>query len=116
MCFLIVNLFFISCSGADDISPTSTEKNIHISGVVAAPTDQESITLKNSTGNDKDISGWFLGDKNSKYAYAIPQNTIIIVDETKQFNHSTIGFQINDSDETIYLSDNQKNTIDTWNN
>jgi hypothetical protein len=83
--------------------------------VTATPTDQESITLKNNSGADQDLTGWTLGDTNNPVAYNIPNGTIIKQGETKTFSHTTIGFAINDSGEILYLK-NAGVEIDRWTN
>ncbi len=84
--------------------------------MVSTPTDSESITLKNNSSSYVNISGWTLGDKNEPNAYNIPMDTILEAMGKKTFPRSTLGFQINDSGETIYLRDSNDSLIDTWNN
>ena len=43
-------------------------------------------------------------------------DTILEAMGKKTFPRSTLGFQINDSGETIYLRDSNDSLIDTWNN
>jgi hypothetical protein len=96
---------------------TSIEKTgVYIYSVTASPTSAEQVTLKNHLDTQADISGWTLGDKNDPYAYNIPQNTIIGPEGFLSFQHSTLGFQINDSGETIYLHDGIGMLVDTWQN
>ncbi len=121
---LIILVTLFSCSKEDDktntpvsnpiaIAPPNT---VYIMSVVATPTTAESITLKNNSGSSADIGGWTLGDINDPVAYNIPQNTILSNGSTKKFNRTTIGFQINDSGEIIYLKDSNGNNIHSWGN
>jgi Lamin Tail Domain len=104
---------FASC-GSDDPSPEPS--TVYILSVIASPTTQESITIKNNSGATKDLSNWKLGDENNPNAYNIPNGTSLLNGETKTFPNTTIGFAINDSGETIYLKDSSGNIIDTWTN
>ena len=96
---------------------TTEEPNkVYFFQVIASPTDQESITLKNGTGSDQDISSWTLGDTNNPIDYKIPAGTILLKGATKAFSHTTIGFQINDSGEVLYLKNASGTEIDRWTN
>jgi hypothetical protein len=96
---------------------TSTEPaKVYLYAVVATPTASESITLKNNSGAAIDISAWTLGDSNNSTAYSIPANTVLSQGELKTFSHTTLGFQINDSGEVIYLKNTSGVTIDSWAN
>jgi hypothetical protein len=88
---------------------------VYFYSVTATPTDLESITLKNNSGTDQNLTGWTLGDLNNPIAYNIPSGTIIKQGETKTFSHSTLGFAINDSGEILYLK-NAGVEIDRWSN
>ncbi len=90
--------------------------DVRIYSVTATPTAAEQVTLKNYPSFTADISFWTLGDLNNPTAYRIPNNTTIIPDGTKTFPRSTLGFGINDSGETIYLKNDEGDTIDTWSN
>ena len=112
--FLII---FVSCNKNDDdstdpTSPPEPEK-VYIFSAVASPTDSESITIKNNSGSMQDLTGWTLGDKNDPTAYNIPNGTNLNHGGTKTFYRSTLGFQINDSGETLYLNNSSGSTIDT---
>ena len=87
-----------------------------IYNAVDSPTESESVTLKNNYTGSVDISGWKLGDKNDPDSYNIPQNTILTFGMTITFSHTTLNFQINNSNETLYLYDGCGTLIDTWSN
>lgn len=109
----------IACSSSsNDPAPSKSAEptKVYILTVVASPTDQESITIKNNSGTTQDISNWKLGDKNDPNAYNIPSITSLTNGQTKTFSHTTLGFGINDSDEIIYLKNSSGTTIDTWSN
>jgi len=72
--------------------------------------------LKNNSGSNQDLSGWIIGDLNNPNAYNIPSGNNIADGVTLVFSASTMGFQINDSGETIYLKNTNGATIDTWSN
>lgn len=117
--FILLSLIlFLGCgSESSDPAPNVPEPlGVYIYAVVVTPTDQESITLKNNSGVTQDISGWKLGDKNDPTAYTIPGGTVLTHGQTKNFNHTTLGFGINDSGETIYLKNSMGATIDSWSN
>lgn len=98
--------------------PTATPEaqKVYIYNVTASPTDSEQITLKNNSGVSQDLSNWKLGDLNNPRAYNVPNGTSLIQGQTHSFPHTTLGFQINDSGEVLYLIDAVGNTIDTWGN
>ncbi len=90
--------------------------HVYIFSATATPTDSEQITLKNPTATTVDLTGWTLGDLNDPTAYNIPNGTLLTSGETKTYIRTTLGFQINDSGETLYLKNSSGTTIDTWNN
>jgi hypothetical protein len=113
-----------SCSKEEDVQPedttatpisSSASTTVYISSAVATPTLSESFTFKNNSGSIADIGGWSLGDINDPIAYSIPVNTTMQIGATLTFNHTTLGFQINDSGEILYLK-NGGTTVDTWSN
>lgn len=120
---LAVIVLLFSCFKGEIIQPentvaTPTENSInlvpitvYISSVITTPTLKESITLTNNSGFIADIGGWTLGDKNNPVAYVVPANKTIEIGGTLTFSHTTLGFQINDRDEILYL----KNTKGTSN-
>ena len=79
-----------------------------------SPTDSEQVTLINESNYNSDISDWTIGDKNNPVAYKIPQGTILAPNEIKKFSQNQLGFQIDDSNEKIYLKNNQGITVDIW--
>jgi hypothetical protein len=99
-------------------APTATPvpSKVYFYNVTASPTDAEQITLINNSGVTKDLSNWKLGDLNDPRAYNIPSGTTLTQGQTHSFSHTTLGFQINDSAEVLYLIDATGNTIDTWGN
>ncbi len=117
---LIVIIMFIAaigCSKDDDTANDNDEPTqVYIYSVISTPTNEESITIKNNSGTEKDLSGWTLGDLNEPDAYSIPNNKFLSHGATTIFSRSTIGFQINDKDEIIYLKDKLGNIVDTWSN
>ena len=82
----------------------------------SSSTAEPPVTLKNNFTGSVDISGWTLGDINDPNSYTIPQNTILSFGMTKTFSHTTLNFQINNSNEILYLKDVCGTLIDTWNN
>lgn len=113
----IKSTFGVAFTSATSVPFTTAEPpQVFISEVVATPTENESITLKNNTGGAADISGWTLGDKNDPTAYRIPNGTVLNQGQGKVFMRTTLGFQINDTGEVIYLRDAAGNQIDTWSN
>lgn len=113
---VVAVLLLFGCK--DDDSPASSNEptKVYISNVVASPTENESVTIKNNSGSTKDLTGWTIGDKNDPTAYPIPSITVLTQGQTKTFPRSTLTFQINDSGEIIYLKDSAGNTVDTWSN
>jgi hypothetical protein len=91
-------------------------QGVYIYSVTATPTSQEQITLKNDADTDADISQWTLGDLNDPWAYTVPSGTILGPYGKHKFSGTTLGFQINDEDETIYLRDDDGEVVDTWSN
>lgn len=119
---LVILLTLFSCSKEDEktntpvSNPIIPPSSVYIISVVATPTTAESITLKNNSGSSADIGGWTLGDKNDPTAYNIPQNTMMANGSTLLFIHTTLGFQINDQNEDLFLKNSSGNTIHTWMN
>jgi hypothetical protein len=95
---------------------TEEPSKVYFYQVISTPTDLESITLKNNSGTDQDVSSWTIGDTNSPMAYKIPAGTTIKQGETKSFSHTTIGFAINDNGEILYLKNAAGAEIDRWTN
>lgn len=100
----------------EDVPDASVPNSLYIYHVTASPTDQEQITIKNNYPTDKDISQWTLGDKNDPTAYTFPASTTIAVDAIMTINRSTLGFQINNTSEILYLKDSIGTLIDDWSN
>ena len=114
MILLSTSLLGTACKKEDkDKNEAST---VYIYSAVASPTSSESVTIKNNSGATVNLAGWTIGDSNNPNAYSIPSGTIIGQGNTMTFNASTMGFQINDSGETLYLKNNSGSTVDTWNN
>lgn len=119
--FLIfsVCLFCLSCKKEDNTIPKSNcsgVKVVCIDFVVATPTESESVTLKNLSACDQNISGWTLGDKNKPKVHSFPEYTIIKKGQYKVIKKSALGFQINDTNEQLFLKDKCGNEIDEWSN
>jgi hypothetical protein len=102
--------------GCELIGTEAEPDHVYIYSVTASPTDSEQITLKNPTDASVDLTDWTLGDLNNPTAYIIPNGTIISAGGSKTYPRTTLGFQINDSGETIYLKDALGSTVDTWSN
>lgn len=100
----------------DDVRDPTVHFSVYIFSVTASPTENEQVILKNNDMVTKDLSQWTIGDLNDPNAYCIPNNTILEVDQTLTFPRTTLGFQINDSNETIYLKDSTGQVVDTWSN
>jgi len=100
-----------SCT-KDDPDPTT----LFIQSVTATPTSSENVVIKNNSGNSQDMTAWIIGDKNNPNAYVVPSGNMVNNGTTIQFNASLMGFQINDSGETIYLKNAAGTVIDTWSN
>lgn len=90
--------------------------SVYFHHVIAHPTDSEAITLVNNNHYSVDLSNWTLGDLNNPFAYNIPVNTILEVDESITFYHTTLGFGINNSGEKLYLYNTAGTLINTWSN
>ncbi len=115
---MLLLVLVYACSKDEDVvsNPSSEPQKVFIYSVVSTPTDSESITIKNNSGSTQDLSGWTLGDKNDPTAYNIPNGTVLSNGSTKHFSRTTLGFQINDSGETIYLKNSSGSNVDTWSN
>lgn len=90
--------------------------DVSIYSVTSAPTTDERVTLRNNDTVEADISYWTLGDLNDPVAYGIAYDTVLAPVASITFPGRVLGFQIDDSGETIYLKDGDGNTIDTWSN
>jgi hypothetical protein len=66
---ILFSLFFVftNCT-KEDPEPVK----VYILSVTASPTNSESVTIKNNSGNTVDVSGWIIGDLNNSNAYSIP--------------------------------------------
>lgn len=98
------------------VSKERTYGEVRILGVVAHPTDEEAITLKNASAHPVNLGGWVLGDDNEPEAYRIPSTHTIPAGRKYTFERSTFGFAVNNSGETIYLKDPDGRIVDTWEN
>lgn len=106
---LLVLALFFSCQKDEP-------NTVYIRSVIATPTTSERVILKNNSGADVDLSGWIIGDKNNPNAYTVPNGNTISDGGELSFWASTMGFQINDSGETIYLKNSSGVTVDSWYN
>tara|TARA_B100000963_G_scaffold348436_1_gene356004 strand:- start:644 stop:994 length:351 start_codon:yes stop_codon:yes gene_type:complete len=109
---IVIALITLSYSCTKEEEPTT----VYIQSAVSTPTENEKVRIKNNSGEDTNIGGWTIGDKNNPTAYNIPSNTTISQGEILIFYASTMGFQINDSGETIYLKNSSGQNVDTWYN
>lgn len=91
-----------------------TPRTIIISSVSINPTESECIYLKNCMDQDVYISGWTLGDKDNPTALKFPAGTKIVSDSYLTIKYPLIGFEIDDTDESIYLKDDKGILVDTW--
>jgi hypothetical protein len=105
--------FYDYSANVDDGSCTYT---LHISSVIASPTQSERVTLMNNSGSLVDISNYTIGDLNSPNEYSIPTSTVLNQGEYITYNASTMGFGINNSNETIYLKNIQGVIVSIWTN
>lgn len=103
--------FYNPDANVNDGSCTTT---LYISSVVVAPTLVESVTLRNNTGSDVDISNYTIGDLNNPTAYTIPNITILSQGDYVTYNANTMGIGINNTGEVIYLMDTQGDIVSTW--
>ena len=113
---LIVVLASLLVVGCDLLGEEEEPDHVYIYSVTASPTDSEQITLKNPTDVTVDLTDWTLGDLNNPNAYTIPNGTLLSSGGYKTYPRTTLGFQINDSGEILYLKDDTGTTIDTWSN
>lgn len=116
---LSLSILLVTSCKKDDYSSSNdyTEPSkVYISSVIASPTSSESVTIKNNSGNNKDISGWTIGDNNNPNAYMISSNTVLSHGSYLTLSATSMGFQINNSGETIYLKNESGNLVDTWHN
>lgn len=100
-----------SCT-KEDVEPVK----VYIYSVTASPTNSESVTIKNNSGNTVDVSGWIIGDLNNPNSYSIPSGNSLNQGQSFIFYASTMGFGINNSGEIIYLKNSSGQTVDTWSN
>ncbi len=116
--FVITLVFMVGCNKDENDPNTNTSEpiSVYINSVTASPTASESVTIKNNSGSSQDLSGWKIGDENNPNAYNIPNGTTLNQGAMHTFNASTMGFQINDSGETIYLKNASGGLVDTWYN
>jgi hypothetical protein len=111
---LLVGFGSKSCSGAHRNSTMSRggeSTTIRIEKVVTAPTGKEAVTIKNVGGEEIDLSGWSLGDKNDPDGRGL--RGVLKAGESKRYDRESLGFGINNKKEIIYLKKNGK-TIDKW--
>lgn len=140
LCYVLLLLAIVSCKkeeGCTDVDALNQDINaqkddgsceydpnaiynepnaVYIYSVVSTPTTSERVTIKNNSGSTVDLQGWSIGDLNNPYAYTIPSGNVLNNGGAFYFMASTMGFQINDSGETIYLKNASGSTVDTWTN
>jgi hypothetical protein len=116
--FLVAVSGLCGCSESSYSSPAlATEPaKVYFMSVTATPLANESIMIRNNSGDGVDVSGWTLGDAKTPSAYAIPAGTVIEQGGTRTYPHYVLGFQIDDSGETLYLKDNAGADVDQWTN
>lgn len=126
MCSMVL---FMSCeeesSAREDSGPLcnvdkwgicpENQNYVRIGKIVETPTESESITIVNYDSQDYDLEDWSLWDANSLEngagEYEFPSGTILTAGGSLTFVRSTLGFQINDSGETIVLKDNSNGEV-----
>ena len=113
---LILSIIVLLGSGCNKDKKKGEPSIVYISKVIASPTANESVTLRNNSGETADLTGWTIGDLNDPNAYTIPNNTSLGNKSSMNFSATTLGLQINDSDETIYLKDDTGDLIHSWKN
>ena len=117
MRYLLLLLLSFVLLGCKKEEPSSTEPiGVYIYLVTASPTSSESVVIRNNSGSQQDLANWKIGDSNDPNAYNIPSGNLLNQGTSVTFNASNMGFQINDSGETIYLKDPSGIVIDTWTN
>lgn len=132
LCYVLLLLAIVSCKKKGCIDELATNYNeeaqkddgsceyepnaVYIYSVVSTPTTSEQVTIKNNSGSAVDLQGWSIGDLNNPSAYTIPSGNLLNNGDAFYFMASTMGFQINDSGETIYLKNASGSTVDTWSN
>ncbi|NVK04142.1 MAG: lamin tail domain-containing protein [Flavobacteriia bacterium] len=109
------SLLLTSCK-TDPVDIIYEPRKVYIEIVVATPTADEYVTLKNNSGSERDLSGWTLGDKDDPDAFKMPNGMMLMNGARRSFPGSSLGFQINDSGEKIYLKDSTGIIVDTWSN
>lgn len=101
---------------------SSTKRNTRSSGkvrilrVIAHPTNEEAIVLESMSDHPVNLGGWVLGDENHPEHYRIPSTHTIPANGTYTFEKTTFGFGINNSGETLFLTNPSGTTVDTWSN
>lgn len=112
--FIAMTILSSSCKKKEN--EQKEPSTVYIQSAVASPTSSESVTIKNNTGATVDLSGWTIGDSNNPNAYSIPSGNSLGQGNTTTINASTMGFQINDTGETLYLKNGSGSVVDTWSN
>jgi len=104
--------------GDNDDSDSATQRtgDVRFERVVAHPTNEESMTLRNYSDHAVDISGWVLGDKNDPNAYRFPSGRVIEAEDELTIPKTTFGFGINNSAEVLILKDPTGVVVDSWSN
>lgn len=113
---LVAALYVLFASCKKEEPDSGEPAQVYILSVTATPTASESVTIKNNSGAQVDISGWTIGDINNPLAYTIPNGNILNHGASVRFNASTMGFQINDSGEIIYLKNSSGAAVHSWSN
>ncbi len=116
--FLVMAIASVcGCSSYDHSSVLAVEPaKVYFMSVTATPLVNESITIRNNSGEMVDISGWTLGNQTNQAAYAVPDGIALNQGATRTFPHTVLGFQIADAGETLYLKDNSGAVVDSWSN
>ena len=108
---------YVAAAGFETSEPAVVTKepaSVHISHVIKSPTSQEAVTIRNTSSELFDISGWTLGDLNAPQAYTFSQGTRISTGAELVIGHDELGFIINDTKEELFLKDAAGRLIDSW--
>lgn len=98
----------------EEHEPPQNKARVRIESVIVKPADKEAVTLLNATGETIDLGGWTLGDANKPHAWTIPAGTALAPGSKITFHKGAdFTFRINDTGETIYLYEHDKE-VDRW--
>lgn len=108
---------YVAAAGFESTEPYMSPDrpvSVHIAHVIKTPTSHEAVTIRNTSFELFDISGWTLGDLNAPQAYTFSQGTIITSGSELVIGHAELGFIINDTKEELFLKDDTGRLVDSW--